>query len=180
VNAPLRRSLAVASLFLAGACAGSPPAREAASVPADANARLDSLNAHLVAVHHALDAKAYAQQFTDSAVFEWPAFNTVRGRAALEAMARENFAPLDDLVIRFTPAVRRFAPDHATEYGAFEESWNDSTGARKAEYGRYAETLARQPDGSYLIDHFLGFEDSTATLSPARADSAHAATPAAR
>jgi ketosteroid isomerase-like protein len=180
VNAPLRRSLVAASLLLAGACAGSPPAREAASVPADANARLDTLIAHLTAAHHALDPKAYAQQFTDSAVFEWPAFNTVRGRAGLEAMARDNFAPLDDLVIRITPSVRRIAADHATEFGAFEETWNDSTGARKAEYGRYAETLARQPDGSYLIDHFLGFEDSTATLSPARADSAHAAKPAAR
>ena len=35
--------------------------------------------------------------------------------------------------------------------------------ARKIEYGRYAEVLARQPDGSWLIDHFFGFEDSTAT-----------------
>jgi hypothetical protein len=29
--------------------------------------------------------------------------------------------------------------------------------------GRYAEVLARQPDGSWLIDRFLGFEDSTVT-----------------
>jgi hypothetical protein len=174
VNAPLRRSLAAATLLVAGACAGSPPARDAASVPAGANARLDTLNAHLAAAHHALDPKAYARQFTDSGVFEWPAFNTVRGRAALEAMAHDNFAPLDDLVIRLTPTARRIAADHATEFGAFEETWNDSTGARKAEYGRYAETLARQTAGSYLIDHFLGFVDSTATLSPARAASAPA------
>ncbi|HTK49879.1 MAG TPA: nuclear transport factor 2 family protein [Gemmatimonadaceae bacterium] len=180
MNVPLRRALAAVSLLLAGACAGSPPARETASVPADANARLDTLIARLVTVHHALDAKGYAQLYTDSAVFEWPAFDTVRGRAGIEAMARGNFAPLDDLVIRITPSARRLAADHATEFGAFEETWNDSTGARKAEYGRYAETLARQPDGSYLIDHFLGFEDSTATLSPARADSAHAARPASR
>jgi len=179
VTASHRRTL-VASLLLAAACAacaGSPPATRA---PADAGAGLDTLVAHLVAVHHARDAAGYARLYTDSAVFEWPAFNTVRGRTAIEAMARENFAPLDDLVIRVTPAARRIAPDHATEFGAFEESWTDSAGVRKAEFGRYAETLARQPDGSYLIDHFLGFEDSTVTLSPARGDSARATTPPRR
>src|SRR2546421_6115881 len=41
------------------------------------------------------DPQAYAALYTDTAVFEWPAFNTVRGPAQLAAMARSNWASLD-------------------------------------------------------------------------------------
>jgi ketosteroid isomerase-like protein len=162
VNVALHRSLAAAALLLSAACAAESPRASADAVP-DANARLDTLSAKLAAAYHARDPVAYARLYTDSGVFEWPAFNTVRGRAALEALGRDNMA-LDSLAIRITPSSRRIAADHATEFGSFVETWTDSTGARKAEYGRYAQTLARQPDGSWLIDHFFGFEDSTATL----------------
>ena len=96
-------------------------------------------------------------------VAEWPTIPNVRGRAALEALARDGWKPLDDLELKVIPSARRIGADHAAEFGAFEESWRDSTGARKVEFGRYAEALTRQPDGSWLIDHWLGFEDSTVT-----------------
>lgn len=104
---------------------------------------------------------AYAALFSDSAVFEWPAFNTVRGARALEAMARDNWSSLKDMDLRLTVAARRFAPDHATEFGAFEQDFTDATGKRTTEFGRYVALLLHQADGSWRMDHFFGFEDST-------------------
>ena len=127
----------------------------------DANAGIDSLNARLVQAFRSHDPQAYGAVFTDSAVFEWPAFNTVRGRADLAAMARSNWASLKDMDLRLIVANRRVAPDHATEFGAFEQSWSDSSGARHTEFGRYVAMLLRQNDGTWLMDRFFGFEDST-------------------
>ena len=157
-----RRVLALAALTVGIACADRAPARSAVVDP-QAGAHIDSLNAKLSAVYRSRDARGYSHLFTDSAVFEWPAIPSVRGRAALEVLARDGWKPLNELALEISPSTRRIGVDNATEFGAFQESWLDSTGAQKIEYGRYAEVLARQPDGSWLIDRFLGFEDSTVT-----------------
>jgi hypothetical protein len=94
-------------------------------------------------------------------VFEWPAFNAVRGSAALAAMARDNWTGQRDVELRLRVADRRLAPGHATEFGAFEQSWTDSAGVRRTEFGRYASLLVRRADGSWRMDRFFGFEDST-------------------
>ena len=154
------RLLALASLLALGACANEAPARAA---DPQAGARIDSMNAKVSAVYRARDSRAYPLLFTDSAVFEWPGTPNIRGRVGLEALARDGWKSLNDLELKVIPSARRIGVDHATEFGAFEESWRDSTGARKVEFGRYAELLVRQPDGSWLIDHFFGFEDSTTT-----------------
>ena len=85
MSRPFRLILTALGVATAG-CASTP------APTTDANAGLDSLNARLVSAYHARDPQAYAALFTDSAVFEWPAFNTVRGPAALAAMARDNWA----------------------------------------------------------------------------------------
>ena len=133
-----------------------PPPADRASA-----AGIDSLNARLVQAYRSRDPDAYAALYTDSAVFEWPAFNTVRGPAALAAMARSNWAALNDMDLRLTVSARRIASGHATEFGAFEQSWRDSSGARMAEFGRYVTYLARGNDGVWRIDRFFGFADST-------------------
>src|SRR5437879_13808759 len=89
-----------------------PPARPSA---ADATAGIDSLNAALVRAYRTHDPQAYAALYTDTAVFEWPAFNTVRGPAQLAAMARSNWASLKDMDLRLTVSARRVAPDAPTE-----------------------------------------------------------------
>ena len=129
----------------------------------EATAGIDSLNAAVVRAYRTHNPQAYAALYTDSAVFEWPAFNTVRGPAQLAAMARSNWASLQDMDLRLTVSARRVAPDHATEFGAFEQSWRDSRGVRMTEYGRYVSLLLRQADGRWRMDRFLGFEDSTRT-----------------
>lgn len=126
-----------------------------------ANAGIDSLNARLVSAYHHRDPRAYGALFTDSAVFEWPAFESVRGPAALSRMARTNWAGERDVDLRVIPSARRLAPENATEFGAFEQSWTDSSGVRMTEFGRYATYLSRQADGSWRMDRWLGFEDST-------------------
>jgi ketosteroid isomerase-like protein len=127
----------------------------------DARAGIDSLNARLVRAYRTHDPQAYAALYTDTAVFEWPAFNTVRGPAALAAMAQSNWASLRDMDLKLNVASRRIAPDHATEFGAFEQSYRDSSGARATEFGRYVAELVRQKDGVWRMDRFFGFSDST-------------------
>ena len=126
----------------------------------EASAGIDSLNARLVRAYRSHDPQAYAALYTDTAVFEWPAFNTVRGPAELAAMARGNWASLRDMDLRLDVSNRRVAPDHATEFGAFQQSWRDSSGVRMTEFGRYVAVLVRQKDGSWRMDRFFGFEDS--------------------
>jgi len=136
--------------------------------PADANPGIDSLNARIVQAYRTHDPKAYAALYTDSAIFEWPAFNTVRGAAGLEAMAKNNWVSLRDMDLGLTVSSRRIGTDHATEFGAFTQSWSDSSGARMAEYGRYVSFLVRQPDGSWRMDRFFGFSDSSRPLATKR------------
>ena len=131
--------------------------------PAEASAGIDALNTRLIDAYRKHDPKAYAALYTDSAVFEWPAFNTVRGPAALGAMAEGNWASLSDMDLRLTVANRRIASDHATEFGAFEQSYRDSSGVRTAEFGRYVALLIRQKDGTWRMDRFFGFADSSRT-----------------
>jgi len=156
MKSPTRVAL-IASVVLTAAC--SQGSRE--YLPDDANAGIDSLNSRLIQSYRNRDPKAYGAIYTDSGVFEWPAFNTVRGRAALETLVQGNWAAQKDVDLRLTVASRRLAADHATEFGAFEQAWTDTKGARMTEFGRYVTVLARQPDRSWRIDRFFGFEDST-------------------
>jgi ketosteroid isomerase-like protein len=161
----VRRAALIGALALAAACSresAPPPASSAnASTNSNANAGIDAMNARLSKAYHDRDPRAYGALFTDSAVFEWPAVATVRGRPALEAMARESWPSLPEMELRLTVASRRIAADQTTEFGAFEQSWRDSTGGRTTEYGRYVALLARQPDASWRMDRFFGFSDST-------------------
>jgi ketosteroid isomerase-like protein len=153
---------AVIPLFVLGvACSQAPPGSSAS----EASAGIDSLNARLVQAYRNRDPQAYGALYTDSAVFEWPAFNTVRGRAGLEAMARTNWASLNDQDLQLTVSSRRVATNHATEFGAFQQSWRDPKGVRMTEFGRYVVVLARQGDASWRIERFFGFADSTRPLS---------------
>lgn len=151
----------ISILFLAVACSKAPQQPSTS----EANAAIDSLNVRLSQAYRNHDPKAYAALYTDSAVFEWPASANVRGHAELEAMAQSLWPPLKDLDLQLTVASRKVAQDHATEFGAFTESWRDSTGGLMAEYGRYVTYLARQRDGTWRIDRFFGFEDSTRRVS---------------
>ena len=152
-----RTRVALASLCVVGLACAAPPTPSADRT----GAGIDSLNARLADAYRRRDPDAYAALFTDTAAFEWPAFTTVRGPAALAAMARDNWAAERDVELRLRVAARRLAADHATEFGAFEQSWSDSSGVRRTEYGRYVTFLIRQRDGSWRMDRFLGFEDST-------------------
>ena len=152
----IRRAL-VASFVLGVGCSPTPRGSDVDG----ANAGIDSLNVRLVQSYRNRDPRTYAALYTDTGVFEWPAFNTVRGRAGLEEMVRNNWASLNDVDLQLTVASRRVDSDHATEFGAFQQSWRDAKGVRVTEYGRYATSLTRQPDSSWRIDRFLGFEDST-------------------
>jgi ketosteroid isomerase-like protein len=150
------RAVVVSCLVMGMACT-----QESRESTTDAGAGIDSLNARLVQAYRARDPQQYRALYTDSALFEWPAFKTVRGPAGMEEMARTNWGALDEMDLELTVASRRLASNHATEFGAFEQSWRDSAGVRMTEYGRYVTSLVRQPDGSWRIDRFFGFADST-------------------
>lgn len=150
-------AVSILALCLAGVACSAPARRSIR----DANAGIDSLNARLVAAYRNSDPQAYGALYTDTAVFEWPAFNTVRGPAQLAAMAKSSWASLRDMDLRLIVSTRRIAPDHATEFGAFQQSFRDASGARITEFGRYTTVLVRQADGRWLMDRFFGFADST-------------------
>jgi ketosteroid isomerase-like protein len=152
----LLRSLSLACVLVS--C--SRTAERPATADTGQTAGIDSLNTRLMTAYKQKDPAAYGAIFTDSAVFEWPAFNTVRGRSGLEAMARANWASLADMDLRLSVSKRLVEGDRATEFGAFEQSWRDPRGTRTTEYGRFVPLLARQPDGTWRIDRFFGFEDS--------------------
>ena len=147
-------------VVLGVACSGTP--RQLST--SEAGAGIDSLNARLIQAYRHRDPQLYAALFTDSAIFEWPAFNTVRGPAGLEAMVRSNWTALSNQDLQLSVSARRIASTHATEFGAFEQSWRDSNGVRMTEFGRYVVVLTRQADNSWRIDRFLGFADSTRPL----------------
>ncbi len=152
---------AVLTVLLVAICACTDTSHNSATT-SDA-VGVDSLNARLEQAYRSKDPGKYGVLFTDSGAFEWPAVATVKGRPALEAMAKELWPGLDDLNLKVIATSRHLAEDHATEFGAFEESWRDSTGKRTTEYGRYATYMTRQPDKTWLIDRWLGFEDSVRT-----------------
>jgi ketosteroid isomerase-like protein len=156
------KATTIVSLFVVGLGCSQPAPPSAGQ----ANAGIDSLNAQLVRAYRDRDPQAYAALYTDTAVFEWPAFNTVRGPAELAAMARSNWASLRDMELRLDVSARRVAPAHATEFGAFQQSWRDSSGVRTTEFGRYVALLVRQEDGSWRMDRFFGFADSTRPATP--------------
>ena len=91
-----RRCTLLIPLLAAIACSQERPGSSAAA----AGAGLDSLNARIEQAYRAKDPKAYAALYTDSAAFEWPAVETVRGPAGLEAMARSLWPPLEDLDLK--------------------------------------------------------------------------------
>jgi ketosteroid isomerase-like protein len=152
-------TVAVPLFDLGAACSRAPRPTES-----EASAGIDSLNARLVQAYRTRDPQAYGALYTDSAVFEWPAFNTVRGRAGMEAMARSNWPSLNEMDLELTVSSRRVAADHATEFGAFQQSWRDTSGVRMTEFGRYVVVLARDADSRWRIDRFFGFADSTRPL----------------
>src|SRR5207247_10591767 len=123
---------------------GGPACQPPVPSTGEAAAGIDSLNAALVRAYRSHDPRAYAPLYTDTAVFEWPAFNTVRGPAELAAMARSNWASLKDMDLRLAVSARRVAPDHATEFGAFEQSWRHARGVRRPACGRSVACLCRQ------------------------------------
>ncbi len=147
----------VALFVLGSACSQAPRTFSASEV----NAGVDSMNARLSQAYRDRDPSAYGALYTDSAVFEWPAFNSVRSRAGMEAMARSNWAALNDMDLRLIVSSRRVEADHATEFGAFEQSYRDSSGARMTEFGRYVVSLVRDNSAGWRIDRFFGFADST-------------------
>ena len=162
----MRRGTAAALVLLLACTSERAPVQNVTA----ANAGVDSLNARISKAYRDHDPVAYGRLFTDSAVFEWPAFTTVRGRAGLEAMARANWASLSGMDLKLDVAHRRVAPDHVTEFGAFQQSYADSAGARSIEYGRYVAVLVPLSDG-WRMDRFFGFSDSTVKVgtSPAGA-----------
>jgi hypothetical protein len=81
-------------------------------------------------------------------------------------MARDNWRTLRGMDLRLHVADRRIAPDHATEFGAFEQDDTDSAGKQFTEYGRYVTLLEPGKDGEWRIARFFGFEDSTRARPP--------------
>jgi ketosteroid isomerase-like protein len=158
----MTKSIVAAMMFVVGvACSKAPQNSSTSEV--EAGAGIDSLNTRVIQAYRDRDPRQYAALYTDTAVFEWPAFDTVRGRAGIEAMVRGGWASIDSMDLKLDVAARRFAPNHATEFGAFQQSFRDPKGAHMIEFGRYVIVFARQPDNSWLIDRFFGFSDSTAT-----------------
>ena len=160
-----RRAIPRAALVVL-VLAAAPGCERAGASDAASAAGLDSLNARLEDAYRRRDTVAYAALYTDSAVFEWPAIDPVRGPAALGAMAGAIWAPQRDVALRVRVTARHVGAAHGSEFGAFEQDWRDTAGVRWTEYGRYASVAVRGADGRWRLHRWLGFEDSTRRARP--------------
>src|SRR5256712_12184437 len=105
---PVLSASRVVVVLLGSAClACAQPSRPSAG---EVTAGIDSLNAPIVQAYRSHDPQAYAALYTDTALFEWPAVNTVRGPTALAAMAREHWASFKDMDLRLPVATPRVTP----------------------------------------------------------------------
>src|SRR2546425_12045379 len=131
---PVLSASRVVVVLLGSAClACAQPSRPSAG---EVTAGIDSLNARIVQAYRSHDPQANAAPYTDTAVFEWPAFNTVRGPPQLAAIARSNWASPQDMYLRPTGPTRPAAPSHPAPFGASQQPWRDSSGVRMPEYSR--------------------------------------------
>jgi len=163
----MRRFLPVpiAALLLAGACTPkteAPAAGAAATVDTAAvKTGLDSLRAHYIALQTSGDATGLAGLFTETAGVDIYGAPRMRGRAAIEATFKADFAARKFPMTEISPtSMNARTSDEASEIGTYH-NMHDLNGAKDHEWGRYLAAFGKGADGQWRLAYLIAFSDST-------------------
>ena len=156
---------AAAALLLAAACA--PPAKapeQAAAAPAvdtaSVRAAFAAHRAKYIAAQTSGDATALAALFGDMAAVDIYGLPKLRGRAALEAAFKADFAARKYTLTEITPTATSARTSHdGSEIGTYHDM-HDAKGSVDHEWGRYLVALSKGADGQWRLDYLMAFPDS--------------------
>jgi ketosteroid isomerase-like protein len=156
--------LPIAALLAAAACTpaadSAPPAPPTVDVAA-ARAATDSVRNRYIALQTAGDATGLAALFSQDAGVDLYGAPRVRGRTALEAFFKADFAARKYTLAEITPGEFNARTDtDASELGTYHDM-HDAMGTKDHEWGRYLVALGRDTDGQWRINYLIAFPDST-------------------
>lgn len=156
-------SAPIAALLLAGACTPKPAAPTTAASVDTALVRqgLDTLRAHYIALQTGGDATGLAGLFTEAGGVDIYGAPRLRGRAAIEAAFKADFAVRKFTLTEITPiSLNARTSDAASEIGTYHDM-HDVKGAKDHEWGRYLGAFEKGADGQWRLVYLMAFPDST-------------------
>jgi uncharacterized protein (TIGR02246 family) len=154
---------AVAALLAAAACTPKPSqTTTAAAVDTAAALRgIDSTRARYAALQLAGDATGLAGLYTEDATQDVFGMPRTRGRAAIEAGFKTEFAARKFTVAEINPVQTMVRTNqNATEIGTYHDL-HDVSGVKDHEWGRFVVGLLKGADGVWRLTYVMAFPDST-------------------
>lgn len=151
------------ALLLSAACTPK-PADSGATAAVDTAAfktSLDSLRTRYIALRTAGDATGLAGLYTEDAGVDQFGLPRLRGRAAIEAAFKADYAVRKYPVLEIMPinAMARTNTD-GSEIGTYHEM-SDSSGTKVHAWGRYLVAFSKDSVGQWRLQYLIGFPDST-------------------
>ncbi|HEV8357020.1 MAG TPA: nuclear transport factor 2 family protein [Gemmatimonadales bacterium] len=151
------------ALLLAAACAQPAPEQTAAAPAVDsaaARAGMTALRNRYIAGQTAGDASAVAALFSDSAAVDLYGVPKLRGRAAIEAAFKADYAARKYTMTEIMPAETSVRTSTGgSEIGTYHDM-HDAKGKVDQEWGRYLVGMAKGADGQWRLDYLMAFPDS--------------------
>ena len=151
-------------VFFALACA-SPPRESQEPDLSAIRSELDSLWARYSAAVIAGDAEAVARLYTDSAYLVESGLPTVRGNAAVRAVANEVLGNIRILESSVRPELTETAGSRVLQFGTYRDVLQPSGQPAQVVLGRFAAVLERDSAATWRVSRLFAFPDSAVSLS---------------
>jgi ketosteroid isomerase-like protein len=151
------------ALLLAAACTPKPADSGATAVVDTAAFKtgLDSLRTHYIAARTAGDPSALAALYTEDAGVDQYGLPRLRGRAAIEAAFKADYATRKYTVLEIMPLSSEARTNtEGSEIGTYHEM-SDSSGTKGHAWGRYLVAFSKDSTGQWRVQYLIGFPDST-------------------
>jgi len=153
----------IAALLLAGACTPQPSGQASTASTVDTavvRSGLDSLRVRYIALQTAGDATGLAGLFTETGGVDIYGAPRMRGRAAIEATFKADFAARKFTMIEIIPiSMSARTKTAASEIGTYHDM-HDVKGVKDHEWGRYLGAFEKGADGQWRIGYLMAFPDS--------------------
>jgi len=154
----------LAALILAAACTPKAETAGGAMAAVDTAAfktGTDSLRTRYIALRTAGDATALAGLYTEDAGIDQYGLPRLRGRAAIEAALKADYAVRNYTLLEIMPLSSEARTNtDGSEIGTYHEM-SDSSGTKGHAWGRYLVAFQKEADGQWRLVYLIGFPDST-------------------